>query len=91
MLNSKEDGCFMCESPDVELHHIMFGTGQRKISDEWGCTVYLCPRHHRGTKGVHGRDGRPLNMYLKRLGQRDIDQQYGKGKFFELFGKNYLD
>lgn len=42
------DNCFVCSSPYVEVHHIMYGTANRKLSDKYGLIVPLCQEHHRG-------------------------------------------
>lgn len=42
--------------------------------------VYLCGNHHRGTKGVHGREGHKLDKKLKLEYQQKLefllDKQY---------------
>ena len=32
----------------TEEHHVVFGAGQRQLSEEYGLKVYLCREHHRG-------------------------------------------
>ena len=81
--------CYICNSPNVELHHIFFGTGNRKISDKYGLVVYLCSEHHRGQSGVHGGN-RDLDLDLKRRGQRAFERKYSHKQFMELIKKNYL-
>ena len=82
--------CFVCGSPFVECHHIYHGS-YRKNSDKYGLMVWLCPDHHRGTKGVHGRDGHALDITLKKHGQEYFEANLGTREGFrELFGKSYL-
>lgn len=45
--------CFICRSPNVEDHHIFYGTGNRQLSEQYGLKVWLCYEHHRGNHGVH--------------------------------------
>lgn len=82
--------CCVCGSPFVECHHIYHGS-YRKNADKYGLMVWLCPDHHRGTKGVHGRDGHALDIVLKKHGQEYFEANLGtREDFRELFGKSYL-
>lgn len=54
LFNEPQDGCWICQNPNVVRHHIYGGHGRRPISDEEGCYVYLCPAHHNMSDfGVH--------------------------------------
>ena len=83
--------CLVCGSWNVEDHHIFFGQANRKLSEKYGLKVWLCPTHHRGTIGVHGRDGHKLDMQLKELGQKAFEWKHTREEFIKTFGKNYLD
>ncbi len=82
--------CIVCGSWNVEDHHIFFGAAKRKISEKYGLKVWLCPTHHRGTNGVHGKNGHKLDMQLKELGQKAFEWKHTREEFLERFGKNYL-
>ena len=82
--------CIICGSWNVEDHHIFFGAAKRKISEKYGLKVWLCPTHHRGTNGVHGKNGHKLDMQLKELGQKAFEWKHTREEFLERFGKNYL-
>ncbi len=86
--NKKE--CFICKSPYVEEHHIFFGTALRKISEKYGFKVWLCAEHHRGTNGVHGKNGKKLNHYLKRCCQSKYEETHTREDFIKIIGKNFL-
>lgn len=62
--------CIICGDSNIELHHVVGGIGKRKQYENKYSIVPLCYWHHRGTKGVHGRDGRSLDLYLKRMLQQ---------------------
>jgi hypothetical protein len=81
--------CIICGSWNVEDHHVFFGPN-RKASEKYGLKVWLCPTHHRGTAGVHGRDGHELDIELKQLGQKAFEWKYDRDIFIEIFGRNYL-
>ena len=77
---------------NLEEHHIFFGTANRKLSEKDGLKVWLCQYHHRGTKGVHGKDGHELDERLKSIAQMFYMQKYNKteDEFIKRYGKNYL-
>lgn len=85
--------CFVCGSVrDLEVHHCIHGTANRKLADRYGLWVWLCPYHHRGTEGVHGRDGHDLDQRLKEIAQ-EVWQAQNNGTeadFRAIFGKNYI-
>ena len=82
--------CYMCENLNVEEHHIYFGTGLRAISEKYGFKVWLCAYHHRGTNGVHGKNGNEFNRYLKQCCQLEFEKTHTREKFIEIIGRNYL-
>ena len=49
----EEKECYICKNPNVEEHHIFYGTANRRLSEKYGLKVWLCPLHHRGNTGVH--------------------------------------
>lgn len=88
----KSKKCFVCETEyGLECHHIIYGTANRKLSDKYGLTVWLCNYHHTGSKqSVHFN--KELDMHLKKLAQTKFEKKYGtRSDFMKVFGKNYLD
>ena len=76
---------------DLARHHV-YGGGRRKLSEKWGCGVYLRPDfHNMADYGVHGIRGHLLDLELKRVCQRRFEALYGHEKFMEVFKKNYLE
>lgn len=86
---SNEKKCYICGSTQwLEVHHL-YGGSNRKKSEKYGLTVYLCHHcHNEPPEGVHhNRD----NMdWLRSIGQRRFNDVYPELNFRELFGKNYL-
>lgn len=83
--------CYICGcTRNIEEHHIFFGKGLRKISEEHGFKVYLCAEHHRtGREAAHVC--KTTNLYLKNIAQRAFENQKGSREdFMKLIGKNYL-
>lgn len=86
-----ERQCLVCGSWNIEDHHIFFGVSKRKLSEKYGLKVWLCPTHHRGHQGVHGRDGHKLDKEIKQLGQKSFEYHYGtREEFIKIFGRSYL-
>ena len=82
--------CFICQKQtELEEHHIFFGIN-RKFSEKYGLKVSLCYEHHRGTNGVHGKNGKQLNEKLKKVAQRKFEEKHTKEEFMQIFGMNYL-
>lgn len=82
--------CLVCGSWNVEDHHIFFGVAKRKLSEKYGLKVWLCPNHHRGAYGVHGKEGHKLDLELKQLGQKAFEWEHTREEFIKTFGRNYL-
>ena len=92
LLQGKEKQCFITGASfcQLEKHHIYFGPGLRKISDKHGFWVWLTPEMHRGTDGVHGKNGHELDLRLKRECQKAYEEKHGREEFMKLIGRNYL-
>jgi len=86
---SEERKCFLCGAYCwIEKHHI-FGGANRKKSEHYGLTVYLCHYcHNEPPNGVHFN--RERMDYMRQIGQRAFNAQYPDKDFFKEFGRNYL-
>ena len=58
--------CMFCGSPAVEQHHLIYGTGNRLISDNEGLIIPLCVEHHKvwahNVDGKHEIDSKAIQM-----------------------------
>lgn len=90
-IQSKKGECFICGRVcKCEKHHVFFGTANRKISDEYGLVVDLCPSHHRtGFSAVHRN--KDMNRALQEYAQACFEMAYSREEFIKLFGRNYID
>jgi hypothetical protein len=86
-----EKECFVCGTTyNLQDHHILFGTANRKQSEKYGLKVWLCQEHHTGSRGVHFN--KPLDLHLKKLAQEHFEAHIGaRNEFIRVFGRNYLD
>lgn len=84
--------CYVCGATrGIEVHHCIHGTAGRKLATKYHLVVGLCPLHHRGTNGVHGKNGHGLDITLKRLAQSKWEAKYGdREQFRDIFGKSYI-
>ena len=80
-----EKVCFICKNPRVQQHHIYKSHKCRKIADQEGLWVWLCPEHHRL---VH--QDRKLDLVFMRLGQEIYEETHTRREFREKFIKSYL-
>lgn len=95
ILERNQNHCFICGScSNLEIHHVLYGNPNRKLSDKYKLTVTLCRKHHTGNepgdRGVHFDKAKDLQ--LKQYAQRKAMEFYGwsEDEFREIFGKNYL-
>ena len=85
----EEGRCFLCGSRrNLELHHIMHGTANRRLSTKYGLTCWLCRAHHTGMFGVHNNAW--LDRQLKQVAQTAFEKTHTRRDWIKIFGKNYL-
>lgn len=80
--------CELCYSPYmVQHHHIIHGKGKRMQCETVYSLIALCYEHHHGTNGIHGKNGRKLDLKLKRRLQEEYYRQgYKENEVRELMG-----
>lgn len=76
-----------------ERHEALFGGRNRKKSIEDGLVVFLTFENHRGTNGIHGKNGHTLDIMLKQEAEKKWLEYYDKtiDDFIKRYGKNYID
>lgn len=88
----KNKECYICgKTYGLEKHHVIFGNSNRKWSDKYGLTVWLCGEtcHRNGPQAPHRN--RISDLKLKQDAQRAFESRFGdREKFREIFGKSYL-
>ena len=84
-----ERRCFLCGSVrDLELHHIMHGSANRRLATKHQLTCWLCRTHHAGRFGVH--QNADLNRRLQQEAQTAFEKTHTRAEWVNIFGKNYL-
>jgi len=76
-----------------ERHEAFFGIKNRKRSIRDGLVVFLTPENHRGTNGVHGKNGKWLDDNIKRNAEAVWLRTYNRtvDDFIREYGRNFLD
>lgn len=97
----KEEYCIMEQNlpywdnkrfPGSERHEAFFGGKNRKRSIEDGLVVFLTPELHRGTNGVHGKNGHWLDEMIKKNAEMVWLRKNNKTieDFIKEYGRNFL-
>ena len=82
-----ENVCFFCGTTlNLERHHCLHGTANRKLADKYGLTVLLCRRHHEEAHREKATD-----RILQVRAQMAWEEHYGsRSDFMAVFGRDYL-
>jgi len=79
--------CFICHAPytgGLDHHHLLHGTGQRRLADEDCLWVWLCRRCHQNLHD-HGL----YDKELQRIGQETYLKTHTREEWFRRYGKFY--
>ena len=79
--------CLLCgKTGPTEKHHLMSGTANRRLAEEAGLFIYLCPMCH---QIVH-MDPK-VNRTTKAFAEKVWRDYYGKSKeeFIKRYGKSF--
>ena len=96
ILQNKKECYFsrMVETDYVYLdkHHIFYGTGNRKISEQNGFWVWLEHLHHiQDSPFKTPHNDKKTDLYLKRKCQEKFEETHTRNEFMSLIGRNYLE
>lgn len=99
ILNTTKHICYRCGIyGPTERHHIFGGTANRKLSEEDGLWIYLCPScHNQPPYGAHFNKATMawLHMigqeaYEGKMIQDGLTPSEARERFMRRYGKNYL-
>ena len=91
----QERRCALCGRNGVgdplEAHHI-FGGANRKKSEKYGLTVWLCGNrcHREGAEAVHRNARSQEKLHIMGQLKAMKEQGWTEEEFRAVFGKNYL-
>lgn len=89
ILRTEKGKCYMCGKIGfTHEHHIFPGTANRRLSEEHGLKVYLCPHCH---ELMHSDE--QFALILKRHGEKMwmLENKRTIEDFIKVFGKNYIE
>lgn len=97
IMHSKESGyCYLCallngdySYKQTEEHHVVFGSGQRELSEEYGLKVYLCKEHHKNGPDAPHNNPKIREMLCKKARQY-FEINYPGEDWEQIFKKRYL-
>lgn len=84
--------CFFCGRPAECEHHLIFGSGNRPLSDKDGLKVPCCNKcHNMGSISERIHDNSMAEKLSKMLGQAIFELEIGDRETFRRrYGKSYL-
>ena len=97
MHNKQDRTCYLCillngdyaTRSDLQEHHAMPGTANRRLSERWGLKVYLCLQHHTiGPMAVHNNTN--LQRLLQKKAQEIFEEKHSHQLWMQVFGRNYI-
>lgn len=96
IIGSEKGQCYLCKLLNndtrkkyTEEHHVLYGSGQRAISEAEGLKVDLCIYHHReGPEAVHNNS--EIRNLLCRIFQEAYERNHTREEWMRISGKNYL-
>lgn len=90
--------CIFCGTPTTDTHHLVFGSGHRKLSDKDGLVVPVCRDHH--TTGRYRIHDNPTSETLSKIvGQlayekhkvaEGMTEDEARASFRKRYGRSYL-
>lgn len=80
-MSTKEEYCKVCGSQATESHHIVKRSEVKALIKCEINQIYLCTECHRGTYGVHGREGHKLDIKMKLDMQNKLELIFDKEVF----------
>ena len=88
ILQSRRE-CFVTgQEYNLVEHHVFRGRNRHK-SEQWGLKIYLTPYWHTGGQGIH--NNKAFDTAVKKYAKEEFEKRYGREKFIQEFGENYLD
>lgn len=88
MCDLREKKCYLCGyGGELELHHAIHGTANRRLADEDGLVVYLCPVCHRA---LHDQGWRDRDLEQAAQFAWMMRHGFAVNDFIKRYGKSYL-
>lgn len=86
VINNKHE-CYLCGGTlNLDIHHCLFGTANRKKCDEDKLVVTLCHRCHQDIHNQNTWEKRAL----QKIAQEKYEEKHTRDEFIKRYGKSYL-
>jgi len=86
IVTSEYDKCFICHSErNLEAHHCMHGTANRRLAEKYNLIVPLCRSCH---SELHDRNTE-LDRHIMQLAQIEFEKNFSYELWMQVFKKNY--
>lgn len=83
----RERECYICGTTNnLTEHHLISGTSNRALSEQYGLKVCLCMKHHE-----EAHQDRSIGLMFKRLGQMHFERFHTREDFIKTFGKSFME
>lgn len=83
--------CYITDRTDnLHRHHIYYGNGRRKLSEQYGCWVYLTGQLHNQSPYALHCGNHQLDVTLKQECQQKFELAHTREDFVRIFGRSYL-
>lgn len=97
MHDKKSGTCYLCillnsdySKKTTQEHHVIYGKGNRKLSERYGLKVYLCIAHHLHDGGPYAvHRNKDISDMLCVEAQKAFGKAYPDESFRTVFGCNY--
>jgi hypothetical protein len=95
MITEFAENCVICNRPATDVHHMIFGTANRKLADKDGLTMPLCREHHEMVHRnkelkVMSQIAGQLAFEKKILAENDVTEETARQDFMIRYGRSYL-
>ena len=97
MHDKSDRTCYLCmflngdydTRENLQEHHAIPGTANRRLSERYGLKVYLCRQHHTdGPEAVH--NNADYMDLIQKKAQMAFEKTHSRKEWMEAFGKNYI-
>ena len=83
--------CAICDQPNAEIHHLVFGVANRRLADEDGLVMPVCRNHHE----FFHNNARVSKIIGQLMFERDrcaegIEPDKAREIFRARYGRSYL-
>ena len=90
IMQDKKECYFTSRTDNLHKHHIFFGTGNRKVSEDNGFWIWITGEWHNqdSRKDIHSN--MQLDLRVRMQCQRKYEETHSRQEFRKLIGESYL-